>query len=583
MPERFLNSYASEVVKSTDRDTSVDWFVSMSLGELVRSLWRCRLSIAFWSIALTGLLTVVVFLLPTRYDSDAQLLVRLGRNTLSVDPTSHVTPSVSVQETRLAQVNSVAEMLRSRALTEQIVERVGADRILEPHGVVEETIENVSKWLTMRLERALRRNEPAGWQASAAGSDRDSHQLIVDSSRLSPQEAEQQLRKEEALAKLEDNIDITIGKNAYTIHVRVRSSSPYLSRELLTALIELYQQHHVAAYHSEATLPFFEQQTSQAYDAAVAAKEKVRSAKNSMHVIEIEAARMALREQLTQARRELDQVAIDLAATMSEVQRYELEMKALPERVQAETVTGITSNKSDGMRQQLYALEVQVKELGSKLREDHPQMKAVRDQLEAATVIAEQERKEQPQSREAINPVYQQLELAYRNSLVRRDGLQAKRDSLTKHLKELDQDIVELNRQELELTKLNWEASLAENVYLENAQNRDRARLIEALDREGLSEISVVQPASLRLKKSSPRRSLLLVATAFLAVGIAFFQAIVRTVVSAGQASDTGRRQRPNLASEEFDLTSPTPRQPAEKANNVASETEESDYALQIR
>jgi uncharacterized protein involved in exopolysaccharide biosynthesis len=568
----------SQDVKSNDRDTSVDWFVSLSVGDLVRSLWSFRVSIVLWSIALACLLAVVVFLLPVKYDSDAQLLVRLGRNTLSVDPTSNITPTVSVQETRLSQVNSVKEMLQSRTLVEQIVERVGADRILQPHGLVEEQLDKLSKWVSAQAKTGAGRFNEAMGVGDRVGIVDDA----VDSAdSLSPEETAQHLKHEEAIAKLEDSIQITTAKNAYTIHVRIRSGSPYLSRDLLRALIELYQQHHVNAYHSDGTLPFFEEQTSQAYDSAVAAKEKVRQAKNTMGVIEIESARLALREQLTQARRELDQVDSDLAATSSEVQRYEIEMKALPERVQAETVTGITSNKSDGMRQQLYQLEVQVKELSSKLRDDHPQLKAIRDQLAAATVIAEQERKEQPQNREAINPVYQQLELAYRNSLVRRDGLQAKRESLKKHLADLDKEIVELNQDELELTKLSWEATLAENVYLENAQSRNKAKLIAALDREGLSELSVVQPASLQLKKSSPKRGLLLVAAALLAGGLAVFQALVRTVVSRAPQADSPRPERRPV--EEFDLS---PRAAAENRTEEAgdaSEVEEREYALHVK
>ena len=501
-----------------NRNINVDWFASMSLSDLLRSLWSFRYSIVLCTIGLTVLLAAVVFILPVKYDSDAQLLVRLGRNTLSADPTSSITPSVSVQETRLSQVSSVKEMLHSRALNEQIVKRVGADRILEPHGLLEENLQVALAWIS-----SLKKSITVG-----GGS--------ADTGELTAQEVEQHLKEEEALEKLADSIEITTTKNAYTIHVRVRSGSPYLSRDLLAALIELYQLYHVNAYHADGTLPFFEEQTNQAYDAAVATKEKVRQAKNTMGVIEIESARLALREQITQAHRELDQVEADLAATDSEVSRYEIEMAALPERVQAETVTGITSVKSDGMRQQLYQLEVQVKELSSKLTDDHPQMRAIRDQLAAATQIAESERKEQPQNRESLNPVFQQLELAYRTDLVRRDGLRAKREALQQHLADLDEEIVELNKNELELTKLSWEASLAENVYLQNAQNRDKAKLIDALDREGLSEISVVQPASLQLKKSTPKRGLLLVAAAMLACGIAVLQALARTVASTPNA-----------------------------------------------
>ncbi|MCC6511027.1 MAG: exopolysaccharide biosynthesis protein [Pirellulaceae bacterium] len=489
----------------------MDWFASLSISELLRSVWQQRMSVIAVSAAMSVLLALVVFLLPVKYDSDAQLLVRLGRNTLSSDPTSNVTPNVSVQETRVSQVNSVKEMLQSRALAHEIVQQVGAERILEPHGLVETITQSL-----MGLIPSL------GGGGGGDGSDGS----------LTPEEAVDHLRQEEAIAKLQNNIEFTTAKNAYTVHVRVRSGSPYLSQELLTSLIERYQIYHVNAYRSGGALDFFETQTNQAYEQAVATKEKVRQAKDSMGVIEIESARAALREQLSQAQRELDQVAVDLAATTSEVLRYQQEMKATTERVKLETVNGITSNTGDGIRQQLYQLELQAKELGAKLREDHPALKAIREQLDAATRIAASERKEQPQSREAINPVYQQLEISYRSALVRKAGLEARQGSLSNHLVDLDKKIFELNKNEVELTKLHWEATLAENVYLQNAQSRDKAKLLDALDTQGLTEISVVQPASLQLKKASPKRGLLLVACLMLAGSMGVMQALVRAVLA---------------------------------------------------
>ncbi len=462
--------------------------------------------------AMSFLLAVVVFMLPVKFDSDAQLLVRLGRGTLSTDPTSNITPTVSVQETRLSQVSSVKEMLQSRALAEQTVYLIGADRILEPHGVVESTMQ----WLLSMVPST-------GGGGGGGGTAEQS---------LSPAEVEDRLKVEEAIAKLQDNIEFTTTKNAYTIHVRVRSGSAYLSQDILNALIELYQNYHVKAYHSGGTLPFFEEQTAKSYKTAIELKDKIREAKNEMGIIEIESARASLREQLTQAEREFSQVEIDLASTTSEVERFQNEMTRMPERVQSETVTGITSNTGDGMRQQLYQLEMQAKELSSKLTPDHPQMRAIREQLDAASKIAATERKEQPQNKEAINPVFQQLELAYRSALVRLDGLKAKRESLKSLLADLDKQIVQLNQNEIELTKLTWEASLAESLYLQNAQSRDKALLLDALDREGFSEVSIVQPASLQLKKASPKRGILLVASLMLACGVAVLQALVRTVVT---------------------------------------------------
>lgn len=545
---------------NVEREANVEWFATLSVSEVLRSLWKHRYSICLTTVVLALFFATIVFFVPVKYDSDAQLLVKLGRGTISTDPTSGSSPSVSVQETRLSQVSSVKEMLQSRALADKVVQRIGAERILEPHGFTERTIQWLTSWIPS-----------AGGGGGAGGGEAGDG--------LTAEETEAHLVLEEAIRKLQDNLEISTTKTAYTIYVRVRTGTPYLSRDLLKAIVELYQEYHVHAYHSGGTLPFFESETEKSHALAVDAKESVRRAKDSMGIIEIESSRAALREQLTQAQRELDQVAVELASTDSEVTRYEAEMRTMPERVKLETITGITSSTGDGMRQQLYQLEMQAKDLASKLREDHPQLKAIRDQLEAATKIAGTERKEQPQNRESVNPVYQQFEISYRNALVRQDGLKAKRESLRKQLLDLNDKILQLNKNEVELTKLTWEATLAENVYLQNAQSRDKAKLLDALDREGLSEISIVQPASLQLKKASPKRGFLLVAAAMMAAGLGVLQALVRTVLTKSHRQAVIREQEESMA-EEISLT---PRLVTEVSHENHSEAAESSYARRMK
>ena len=503
-------------VESVERNKNVDLSATISLEEVFQVLWRQRARIVLNTCGLAAILGAVVTLMPNKYDSDAQLLVRLGRGTLSTDPTNNITPAISVQETRLSQVISVKEMFASRALAEQVVQRVGAERILAPHGLVETLIHRLTSWI------------PTG----SGSSDSEQPASAEELGQLSPAATAEHIRQEEAILKVQQNLELIPAKNAYTIYARIRSGSPYLSQELLTALIELYQQYHIDAHHSDRTLPFFESQTAEAYEAAVRTRDRVRQVKDEKGIIELEGSRVALREQLSKTRQDLAQVEAELAAATSEVERYERELEKMPQRVESETLTGITSATGDGMRQQLYLLEMQAKELSSKLREDHPQVRAIRDQLAAASRIAEQERKEQPQHRQVINPVFQQLELAYNTGSAVRDGLRAKRDSLHSQLQQLQSEIAGLNQSDLELTKLTWEAILAENMYLQNAQNRDKSRILDALDREGLSEISVVQPASLQLKKASPKRGLLIAAAALVALSLSTLIALVRGIAA---------------------------------------------------
>ena len=76
--------------------------------------------------AVVGLL--VVF--PRTYSSEARLFVRLGKESVSLDPTATLGQTVAVNESRESEINSELEMLRSRVLLEDVVEHLGPERIL---------------------------------------------------------------------------------------------------------------------------------------------------------------------------------------------------------------------------------------------------------------------------------------------------------------------------------------------------------------------------------------------------------------------------------------------------------------------
>jgi uncharacterized protein involved in exopolysaccharide biosynthesis len=185
------------------------------------------------------------------------------------------------------------------------------------------------------------------------------------------------------------------------------------------------------------------------------------------------------------------------------------------------------------MRQRLYDLEVAYQESAVKFTSEHPKMVALREQLKAASEIAQTETGDQPQTRESINPIRQQLELAYKTTTARLAGTETKRKNLQSQLDALNKELAELNQDEVEINELTWAASLSESEYLRSATARATARQINDLDKQFLSEISVVQPATLSIKKATPKRMILLaLATAF-ACTLGIGQALVRATIAS--------------------------------------------------
>ena len=102
--------------------------LSVAVSALFRRKWA-----AMFAFVVTILLVLVgIALTPRSYRSQARLFVRLGRETVTLDPTATTGQTVAVQSSREIEVRSVRDMLASRILLEKVVDQFGPEYILDP-------------------------------------------------------------------------------------------------------------------------------------------------------------------------------------------------------------------------------------------------------------------------------------------------------------------------------------------------------------------------------------------------------------------------------------------------------------------
>jgi uncharacterized protein involved in exopolysaccharide biosynthesis len=109
------------IIERTPRSSPRDFYYV-----LFRQKWKIVLF--FLAVVLT--VTVGTLLAPQIYRSEAQLLVRLGRESVSLDPTATTGPVISVAQSRENEIKSELEILKSRDLIEKVVDAVGPSLLL---------------------------------------------------------------------------------------------------------------------------------------------------------------------------------------------------------------------------------------------------------------------------------------------------------------------------------------------------------------------------------------------------------------------------------------------------------------------
>src|SRR6185436_11500093 len=93
--------------------------------------WRNKgkMLLAFVLVVAGGL--VYLATAEREYQSEAKMFVRPGRESVTVDPIVTNGQAVTMADARESEINGIAEMLRSRALLEKVVDQLTPEGILE--------------------------------------------------------------------------------------------------------------------------------------------------------------------------------------------------------------------------------------------------------------------------------------------------------------------------------------------------------------------------------------------------------------------------------------------------------------------
>jgi uncharacterized protein involved in exopolysaccharide biosynthesis len=172
-------------------------------------------------------------------------------------------------------------------------------------------------------------------------------------------------------------------------------------------------------------------------------------------------------------------------------------------------VGGSPNNGLSNMRQKLYELQTREQALLSRKTEEHPDVKAIQEQVRTSKQILDAETPLHGQATSALLTT----EKAQAASLKARDN------SLAEEHKQLASQLNDLNDHELKIVELERRVKLLDANYETYAKGLEQARIDDALKNEGISNLSVVQTPSFVPKPSVPKTGLTLILAVLAAAG----------------------------------------------------------------
>lgn len=448
----------------------------------VQRNWRIGAAVV---VGMVVAAVVGTLLMPRSYYSEARLLVRFGREN-PVDPTASGGQMVSLYESRESEINSLIEILKSRTVLDRVVEELGF-----------------------------------GGGAAVSSSKSQDSSFGGEAEERTPSKAHQL-----AVMKLAKNLSVAAAGKSNIISVSCRASSPALAQKIVAKLVEVYQEEHVRVHCSPGTYAFFAEQERQSLAEWQKAVEELRQTKDRLGIVTIEGRRKHLDEQIGDVNSKRLSNEAELKKSQAAVASLESQLSELPATLVTPEQRGANA-ASDGMQQTLYVLEKQEHDLAAKMRDNHPRLLAVRQQVKELREILAGQPSERMQATEAIKPARETRASSLLTERSRVEALNATNRALVEQQQQLRLEMSELNGQAQTIDELKRRVALAENNHEEYAQRLEQARIHRTLDEERIGSLSLVQPASFVSAAAGPRRIFVLAAGLVAALGAGVLAIVV--------------------------------------------------------
>lgn len=238
--------------------------------DVARILFRHWRMMALIFCSVIGLALILIAVWPRSYASEAKLMIRVGRESVGLDPTATTGQTIMLQKSQEDEVNSALNILTSREVFVRVADRVGAKRILDdlPSGespsTAGETSGGVLAWISDTLV-ALRLSDPG------AEIDR-------------------------AVRQLEGKSRVTTPKQSMVISIIYKAKSPELAHDVVQAMADVFLEEHSRLSHVDGSLEFFSEQVEKLHKDLSAAQEKLRDRKNAYRLTSLENRRSVLEQ-----------------------------------------------------------------------------------------------------------------------------------------------------------------------------------------------------------------------------------------------------------------------------------------------
>ncbi|PKN64359.1 MAG: hypothetical protein CVU57_14915 [Deltaproteobacteria bacterium HGW-Deltaproteobacteria-15] len=458
-----------------------------SLREFLYFLFKRKTQILLFFFATVSAVTIATFVMQPTYEGSSRLLVKIGRENLYVPVAAGGNSNPVLNVNQDSQINSEIEILRSRALAEEVVNALGPTAIYKDLG------KKKRNFLASLLPRI-------GTPLSTT---------------------------DKAVLMLQKDLNAEAVKRSNVIQVFYENEDPEMAAAVVNSLVNLYMDRHLDVYKNPESYTFFEEQSRLLQGKLTSAEEALKAFKEKHNLSSLQEQRTFLLQEDSALRMALNQNESAITEMQNRLKQLHHLIASVPKNIPQGEEVNHNPHLVSNLQAKMVELELKEKELSTKYTDQSRLVRNVRDEISLVRQRLDQlEAKRYGNRTSGINTTYQRLE----EDLLRNDAelkaLLAKKETTGAQLGVCQIQLENLNRFEVQLDQLARDVDVNRENYRLYLKKFEESRISNAMDSERIANVSLIEAALPPLKPKSPKVLLNLalgtLLGAFGALGLAF-------------------------------------------------------------
>ncbi|QOZ81941.1 MULTISPECIES: GumC family protein [Chromobacterium] len=452
-----------------------------------------------WAFAATVLVAVLgAFLLPARYESEARLLVKPGRDTSTLPIEYADRQTLVAPSTQRDPIVDEEKLLTGRPIIHQVADYyLNEMRSPPPQGW----------WKTFKYQAK---------QAAATVLDgvRDALALIGVVETQTPQER--------LAARLEKQFSVSHQSGSAVMEIAFSWDDPAVAQQVLAKWLSLYIDERSRALGRKSLYAFYETESGKLAEQIAGYKERIGQQLRQIDGISSKERLDSLTDQLNklEAARSADQA--DWMAAQGGIANAQASGGKLPREITKERELSLNPAQQD-LKLKLNGLELERLDKLKTYLPDAPPIRELDENIAALKALIAREKDTVQRSENRVpSDLVNLLERGKLERGMRAGELKAKVAAYDKAIAALKDERARILSVEPELSRLERNLAVAEKNYLLYRDSLEKARIDRELDNSRISNIAVIEQATFSPARVFPKSLAILLAAvpAGLAVGL---------------------------------------------------------------